>query len=148
VVDNDTPLEKHDHFELVFTNGKRLRLNDPRRFGAVLFSENGSHPLLDSLGVEPLEALFDNEYLYARSRKKQQNIKALIMDRKVVVGVGNTQLFSVGKYQLKMIVFLKRCVIIHHLNRATHTQMNNQCAYLKLNQQILASALYFIDTLI
>jgi hypothetical protein len=37
------------------------------------------------------------------------------------------------------------CVIIHHLNRATHTQMNNQCAYLKLNQQILASALYFID---
>jgi formamidopyrimidine-DNA glycosylase len=31
----------------------------------------------DSLGVEPLEALFDNEYLYARSRKKQQNIKAL-----------------------------------------------------------------------
>ncbi|CAC9449827.1 Formamidopyrimidine-DNA glycosylase (EC [uncultured Gammaproteobacteria bacterium] len=89
VVDNDTPLEKHDHFELVFTNGKRLRLNDPRRFGAVLFSENGSHPLLDSLGVEPLEALFDNEYLYARSRKKQQNIKALIMDSKVVVGVGN-----------------------------------------------------------
>jgi formamidopyrimidine-DNA glycosylase len=49
VVDNDTPLEKHDHFELVFTNGKKLRLNDPRRFGAVLFSENGSHPLLDSL---------------------------------------------------------------------------------------------------
>jgi formamidopyrimidine-DNA glycosylase len=89
VVDNDTPLEKHDHFELVFTNGKRLRLNDPRRFGAVLFSENGSHPLLDNLGVEPLEALFDNEYLYARSRKKQQNIKALIMDSKVVVGVGN-----------------------------------------------------------
>ncbi|CAB5495029.1 Formamidopyrimidine-DNA glycosylase (EC [Bathymodiolus thermophilus thioautotrophic gill symbiont] len=89
VVDNDTPLEKHDHFELVFMNRKRLRLNDPRRFGAVLFSENGSHPLLDNLGVEPLEGLFDNEYLYTRSHKKQQNIKAFIMDSKVVVGVGN-----------------------------------------------------------
>jgi formamidopyrimidine-DNA glycosylase len=66
-----------------------MRLNDPRRFGAVLFSKDNSHPLLDSLGVEPLEAAFDDQFLYARSRNKQQNIKAFIMDSKVVVGVGN-----------------------------------------------------------
>ncbi len=66
-----------------------MRLNDPRRFGAVLFSKDGSHKLLDSLGVEPLEDLFDDTYLYIRSRKKQQNIKAFIMDSKMVVGVGN-----------------------------------------------------------
>ena len=89
VVDSDTPLRKHDHFELSLTNNTVMRLNDPRRFGAVLFSKNGTHALLENLGVEPLEDLFDDEYLYIRSRNKQQNIKAFIMDSKVVVGVGN-----------------------------------------------------------
>ncbi|BAS67645.1 bifunctional DNA-formamidopyrimidine glycosylase/DNA-(apurinic or apyrimidinic site) lyase [Bathymodiolus septemdierum thioautotrophic gill symbiont] len=89
VVGSNTPLKKHDHFELSFTNGTVMRLNDPRRFGAVLFSDDDSHPLLDSLGVEPLEDLFDEFYLYDKSRKKQQNIKAFIMDSKIVVGVGN-----------------------------------------------------------
>ena len=89
VVSSDTPLKKHDHFELSLTNNTVMRLNDPRRFGAVLFSADGSHPLLDSLGVEPLEDLFDESYLYNKSRNKQQNIKVFIMDSKVVVGVGN-----------------------------------------------------------
>jgi len=89
VVDKEEPCQKHDHFEVVFKNGKAMRLNDPRRFGAVLFSEDGKHKLLDSLGVEPLESEFDKNYLFNKSRKKQQNIKAFIMDSKVVVGVGN-----------------------------------------------------------
>ncbi len=89
VIDSREPLLKHDHFELILHNGHSMRLNDPRRFGAVLFSENGTHPLLDSLGVEPLTTDFNDEYLYTRSRNKQQSIKAFIMDSKVVVGVGN-----------------------------------------------------------
>lgn len=89
VINSNEPLLKHDHFELILKNGQSMRLNDPRRFGAVLFSKDNSHPLLDSLGVEPLEADFDDQFLYARSRNKQQNIKAFIMDSKVVVGVGN-----------------------------------------------------------
>ena len=89
VVDVKTPLLKHEHFELQFSNGTSMRLNDPRRFGAVLFSKDGSHTLLDSLGIEPLEALFNDGYLYQKSRNKQQNIKAFIMDSKIVVGVGN-----------------------------------------------------------
>ncbi|MDG2395632.1 bifunctional DNA-formamidopyrimidine glycosylase/DNA-(apurinic or apyrimidinic site) lyase [Candidatus Thioglobus sp.] len=89
VVDTDASLKKHDHFELQLTNHQSMRLNDPRRFGAVLFSYDGSHPLLDSLGVEPLATSFDDDYLYTKSRNKQQNIKAFIMDSKVVVGVGN-----------------------------------------------------------
>ena len=89
VVSSDTPLQKHDHFELSFDNNTVMRLNDPRRFGAVLFSQDGSHPLLSNLGPEPLGDIFDETYLYIYSRKKQQNIKAFIMDSKVVVGVGN-----------------------------------------------------------
>lgn len=89
VVDKTVMLKKHDHFELIFDNNTAMRLNDPRRFGCVLFSKDGTHPLLDNLGVEPLSKDFNNEYLYIRSRKKQQNIKALIMNSKIVVGVGN-----------------------------------------------------------
>ena len=89
VLNQSEPLIKHDHFEVRFTNGQSLRLNDPRRFGAVLFSKDGSHPLLDSLGVEPLESLFNDHYLYQQSRNKQQNVKAFVMDSKIVVGVGN-----------------------------------------------------------
>jgi len=89
VVNSSEVLRKHDHFELIFDNNKSMRLNDPRRFGAVLFSKDGAHPLLDNLGVEPLTCDFSETYLYVGSRKKVQNIKAFIMDSKVVVGVGN-----------------------------------------------------------
>ncbi|BAF61439.1 bifunctional DNA-formamidopyrimidine glycosylase/DNA-(apurinic or apyrimidinic site) lyase [Candidatus Vesicomyidisocius calyptogenae] len=89
VVNTNTPLLKHEHFELQLKNGTSMRLKDPRRFGAVLFSKDGSHKLLDSLGVEPLKTSFYDGYLYQKSRNKQQNIKAFIMDNKIVVGVGN-----------------------------------------------------------
>lgn len=88
VVDKNQPLKKHDHFEMQFGN-KSMRLNDPRRFGCVLFSKNTKHKLLDNLGVEPLTNEFDNKYLFDKSRNKKQNIKAFIMDNKIVVGVGN-----------------------------------------------------------
>ena len=89
MVDVSTALQKHDHFELQFNNQQSMRLNDPRRFGCVLFSTDGTHPLLDKLGVEPLDSDFDDTYLYTKSRNKQQNIKTFIMNSKVVVGVGN-----------------------------------------------------------
>ncbi|MEQ1527175.1 MAG: Fpg/Nei family DNA glycosylase [Gallionella sp.] len=51
-----TPHEKHDHFDLVLSNDKLMRLRDPRRFGAVLWHEGNiaTHPLLATLGPEPL----------------------------------------------------------------------------------------------
>jgi formamidopyrimidine-DNA glycosylase len=88
VLDKNSPLQKHDHFELQF-NKLSMRLNDPRRFGAVLFSKDGSHPLLNNLGVEPLMPAFDETYLHIHSKNKKQTIKAFIMNNKIVVGVGN-----------------------------------------------------------
>lgn len=85
----DEDLQKHDHFEIVFENGECLRLNDPRRFGCVLFSADGRHILLDKMGVEPLSNDFDDGYLYAKSRGKKQSVKGFVMDGRVVVGVGN-----------------------------------------------------------
>jgi formamidopyrimidine-DNA glycosylase len=68
-----------------------LRLRDPRRFGAVLWTARSplQHKLIASLGPEPFSEEFDANYLFQRSRKRKQAIKPFIMDSKIVVGVGN-----------------------------------------------------------
>ena len=81
----------HDHVDVVFTGGTTLRYHDPRRFGAWLWA-NGPvelHPLLASLGPEPLEDGFSGEYLFTRSRGRKAPVKMFLMDSHVVVGVGN-----------------------------------------------------------
>jgi len=88
VMNINEPLNKHDHFLLHFNN-KVMRFNDPRRFGSIFYLENLDHKLLNSLGVEPLEDSFHENYLFKNSRNKTQNVKAFIMDSKIVVGVGN-----------------------------------------------------------
>ena len=90
VVDAETPLKKHDHFEVVFANGKALRLNDPRRFGAVLWQEKNTElSIIHSLGPEPLSNDFDGDYLHQKLAKRKGAIKNAIMTNAVVVGVGN-----------------------------------------------------------
>jgi formamidopyrimidine-DNA glycosylase len=85
-----TPLRKHDHVELCFAD-QCLRLHDPRRFGAMLWTEGNpaSHPLLCRLGPEPLSADFDGDVLVEAARGSRVAIKNLIMNAQVVVGVGN-----------------------------------------------------------
>ena len=90
LVHRDAPPAVHDHVDWLFRGGETLRLRDPRRFGAVLLTEDpASHPLLAHLGPEPLTADFDAQHLYAACRGRKTSIKNLIMDSKVVVGVGN-----------------------------------------------------------
>ncbi len=81
----------YDHFELQFADGQCLRLRDPRRFGSVHYvtGDVSQHPLLASLGPEPLDEHFCGDYLYERSRKRRQSVKTFIMDSRTVVGVGN-----------------------------------------------------------
>ncbi|MGH1372025.1 MAG: bifunctional DNA-formamidopyrimidine glycosylase/DNA-(apurinic or apyrimidinic site) lyase [Cellvibrionaceae bacterium] len=104
----------HDHVDIEFTADKVLRLNDPRRFGAVLWTSNAveQHELIAHLGPEPLSDAFTAEYLYRRSRKRKQAIKAFIMDSKVVVGVGNIYaneaLFAAGIRPTKAVGLVSR----------------------------------------
>ena len=90
VIRDASPLLRHDHVEILLASGDRLRFNDPRRFGCMLWLEPGaSHPLLDSLGPEPLSADFSGEVLYHRSRGRRGPVKPFLMDGHIVVGVGN-----------------------------------------------------------
>ncbi|MDH5572299.1 MAG: bifunctional DNA-formamidopyrimidine glycosylase/DNA-(apurinic or apyrimidinic site) lyase [Gammaproteobacteria bacterium] len=86
-----TAPQKHDHFDLITTQGQCLRLHDPRRFGAVLWTRKSpfEHKLLKDLGPEPLTDEFNSPYVFNRSRGRKQNIKVFIMDSKIVTGVGN-----------------------------------------------------------
>lgn len=90
VLPADSPVGAHDHVDLMF-HDHSLRLRDPRRFGAVLWSPDAveQHPLLRHLGPEPLDDRFDGNWLYQQSRKRRVAVKSLIMDGRVVVGVGN-----------------------------------------------------------
>lgn len=88
--DPEEPLRRHDHVEMRLASGRHLRFNDPRRFGAWLWSEDWpDHALIRELGPEPLGELFTGDYLHARARGRRTAIKAFIMDHHVVVGVGN-----------------------------------------------------------
>lgn len=91
IVDAKTTVAKHDHIDLLFSNGLILRYHDPRRFGSVLWisGDRPRHKLLDALGPEPLSDDFGVSYLYALAQGRNLPVKSLIMDSHVVVGVGN-----------------------------------------------------------
>jgi formamidopyrimidine-DNA glycosylase len=91
IVNNDTPIDKHDHVDFVFDKNTVLRFNDQRRFGALVLA-NGDvmkHLLLRDLGVEPLSDDFTAQQLFQLSRRRRVPIKTFLMNGKIVVGVGN-----------------------------------------------------------
>ncbi len=86
------PAGVHDHFEMVSTQGI-LRLNDPRRFGAVVYADHQEAPeaqkLLGKLGMEPLSDDFEVAQFQAGLKRRKAAIKQVLLAGDVVVGVGN-----------------------------------------------------------
>jgi formamidopyrimidine-DNA glycosylase len=82
----------HDHFDLQTSRGT-LRLHDPRRFGAVLWSASldaaPAAPLLARLGAEPFDAELTAQRFHAALRQRRTPIKALLLGGDIVVGAGN-----------------------------------------------------------
>ena len=91
LVDSTAAVTAHDHFDLVLENGNIARLRDPRRFGLVLWQSGDplSHPLLASIGPEPLSPDFSGASLHDATRNRTAAIKLVLMDSHVVAGVGN-----------------------------------------------------------
>jgi formamidopyrimidine-DNA glycosylase len=91
VLPAETPRVAHDHFDIVLDSGNTLRYNDPRRFGSLHYTTGDphEHPLLASLAPEPLDDAFDADYLWRITRRRRVAIKQLLMNSRLVVGVGN-----------------------------------------------------------
>ncbi|MCG8427158.1 MAG: bifunctional DNA-formamidopyrimidine glycosylase/DNA-(apurinic or apyrimidinic site) lyase [Chromatiales bacterium] len=131
ILPTKTPASAHDHVDIVF--GKQcLRLRDPRRFGAVLWTEETpeQHPLIAHLGPEPLTDAFSADHLYAQSRKRSVPVKNFIMEGKVVVGVGN--IYANESLFLSGIHPLKAC---SKLSRNSYQQLSDNI------KQVLAAAI-------
>jgi len=90
--DGFAPPGAHDHFDLVTTRGT-LRLTDPRRFGAAIWSPGlDSGPaarLLSALGLEPFDPAFTGAYLHAELRRRRAAVKLALLSGEIVVGAGN-----------------------------------------------------------
>ena len=91
VVDANTPPQTHDHFDLALSNGRIVRLRDPRRFGLVLWhcGDPLGHKLLRDIGPEPLSDALTADWLYRETRTRSGAIKNALMDSHLVAGVGN-----------------------------------------------------------
>ena len=91
LLDTHAPPLPHDHVDVVLDDGRCVRYRDPRRFGCWLWTEAdpAHHRLLAHLGPEPLEPEFDGAWLHARLRERTAPIKNLLMDSRIVAGVGN-----------------------------------------------------------
>lgn len=86
------PRGKHDHAELVTDRGQ-LRMTDPRRFGAVVWSP-GLHllpasKLLAGLGPEPFDPAWTPAALHAALRLRRTAVKQALLSGELVVGAGN-----------------------------------------------------------
>lgn len=78
----------HDHVVFTLENGARVVYTDPRRFG-VMDIYDGSHRLLQGLGVEPLGNEFNAGYLAERFKGKAAPLKAALLDQRLIAGLGN-----------------------------------------------------------
>jgi len=91
LVAEGTPPGPHDHVDIALDSGQVLRLTDPRRFGCLLWTADDpqKHRLLRSIGPEPLEPGFDGAYLAHVAKGRRAPVKHLLMDGRVVAGLGN-----------------------------------------------------------
>ncbi len=81
---------RHDHVVVSLGDGCRLVYNDPRRFGLMLLERTEDCRWLAGLGPEPLDReRFDGRYLAAVRRGTRRTVKDVLMDQRIVAGLGN-----------------------------------------------------------
>lgn len=83
-------IEKHDHVVLETDDGRRVALNDPRRFGSLDLVETAAlpdWPAIAALGPEPLD--ISARELRDRLKGRSAPIKALLLDQRIIAGLGN-----------------------------------------------------------
>ncbi len=87
-----TEIGKHDHVVIETDAGRRLALNDHRRFGSldiVRTDDLAAYGPFVKMGPEPLEEDFDAAFLEKALDGRAAPIKALLLDQRIVAGLGN-----------------------------------------------------------
>lgn len=82
----------HDHVVFHMESGASVTYNDPRRFGFMLLipaAAFDAHPLMRGIGVEPLGNQLDPGFLASRARGRKTDLKAFLLDQRVIAGLGN-----------------------------------------------------------
>ena len=85
-------IEAHDHLLIDTDDGRRLALNDPRRFGSVDLvptADIADWPAFRALGPEPLGDAIDGAWLKQAFTGRSAAVKLLLLDQRVVAGLGN-----------------------------------------------------------
>lgn len=88
----DAPVAKHTHLRWELNKSPfEIRYVDPRRFGLIDYCNEKKHSeILARLGPDPfLLKKPDYQKLIARMRASAREIKAVLLDQNVLVGVGN-----------------------------------------------------------
>lgn len=88
----DYPTEKHTHIIMKLNNEMELRFSDTRRFGRFWLIQNDEEDTysgISKLGLEPLSAECNAEYLQSRFGKRKKTIKECLLDQSVIAGIGN-----------------------------------------------------------
>jgi formamidopyrimidine-DNA glycosylase len=83
---------KHDHVVFWMSSGATITYNDARRFGYMTLIQGRSldqHPHFVGLGIEPLGPELTPEFLAGRAYGKKCDLKAFLMDQRIVCGLGN-----------------------------------------------------------
>lgn len=83
------PLEPHDHVRFLLSRGRVLVFNDPRRFGLLRVGRTESFAELRCIGPDPLSQDFSAELLLRLTRQRRRSVKNLLMDQRLVAGIGN-----------------------------------------------------------
>ena len=82
---------EYTRIEFILTNGRRLAFTCPRKICRVMLVDEASQiPALKAMGPEPLGTAFSLAFLeHLIERRSRRQIKPLLMDQKMIAGVGN-----------------------------------------------------------
>lgn len=118
--------QKHDHVDVIFQNHYLLRFHDPRRFGALLWTEENpmQHPLLANLGPEPLSKALSAQYLKKKAGKSKVVIKSFLMNSHIVAGIGNIYATE--------ILFAAEIHPLTTVNQLKASQWSKLCRHIKI----------------
>ena len=88
------PLAKHDHLRLTLDNDSELRYSDSRRFGLIRMLDpataaEAESRIFNDIGPEPFDRRCSAKYFHQLAATRRVAVKVLLMDSRVVAGVGN-----------------------------------------------------------